>query len=144
MENKSEVVIYQTKDGETRLEVNLQEDTVWLTFDQIVQLFQKRKSTISYHINNVFREGELGKGSTVRKYRTVQKEGKREVIRELDYYNLDVIISVGYRVKSKRGTQFRIWATNVLREHLVKGYSLDEKQLRIKESMCIFRLHKEG
>jgi hypothetical protein len=140
MEDKSEVVIYKTKDGETKLEVNLQEDTVWLFLNQMVELFQRDKSVVSRHVRNIFTEGELDQNSTVAKFATVQREGGRTIKRDIEYYNLDVIISVGYRVKSQRGTQFRIWATNVLRDHLVQGYSLDEKKLRINiESICIFR-----
>jgi hypothetical protein len=140
MEDKSEVVIYKTKDGETKLEVNLQEDTVWLFLNQMVELFQRDKSVVSRHVRNIFTEGELDQNSTVAKFATVQREGGRTIKRDIEYYNLDVIISVGYRVKSQRGTQFRIWATNVLRDHLVQGYSLDEKKLRINiGSICIFR-----
>lgn len=105
MQNWSDILIYQTEDGITKIETRLQEETVWLSQMQLAELFQKSKSTISEHLNNIFDEEELIKEATVRKFRTVQKEGVREVIRELEYYNLDVIISVGYRVKSHRGTQ---------------------------------------
>jgi prophage maintenance system killer protein len=135
---KGEIILYKTPEGETEIDVKLEEDTVWLTQDQVCKLFNKVKSTISYHISSVFKEGELTKSSTVRKFRTVQIEGNRKIERELEYYNLDVIISVGYRVKSKRGTQFRIWANKVLKDYLVRGYVLNEKKLkeqtnRIKE-----------
>ena len=110
MENKGEVVIYQTEDGLSKLEVNLQNETVWLTIDQMAELFQRDKSTISRHINKIFKEGELVREATVAFFATVQNEGGRQVERNLEYFNLDVIISVGYRVKSQRGTQFRIWA----------------------------------
>jgi death-on-curing family protein len=131
MKNKSEVVIYQTEDGETKLEVNLQQDTVWLSLNQMVELFQRDKSVVSRHIHNIFREGELQEASVVANFATTAADGK---VYQVDYFDLDVIISVGYRVKSQRGTQFRIWATNVLRDHLVRGYSLNEKRLREKES----------
>jgi hypothetical protein len=108
--NTGEILIYQNQEGNIKLDVRLEDETIWLTQAQIGELFQKSKATISEHIKNVFEEGELDAISTVRKFRTVQFEGGRNVERELDYYNLDVIISVGYRVKSKQGTQFRIWA----------------------------------
>jgi hypothetical protein len=108
--NTGEILIYQNQEGNIKLDVRLEDETIWLTQAQIGELFQKSKATISEHIKNVFEEGELDAISTVRKFRTVQFEVGRNVERELDYYNLDVIISVGYRVKSKQGTQFRIWA----------------------------------
>lgn len=126
----TDIVIYKPKGKAPALEVQLKEDTVWLSQNQFCSLFQRDKRTISEHINNIFREKELSKGSTIRKFRTVQLEGKREVERNIDHYNLDVIISVGYRIKSKVGTQFRIWATNVLKEHLIKGYTINEKRLK--------------
>ena len=125
--NKGDVVIYQATDGKTNLEVNLHEETVWLSQSQMCHLFDKNKRTISEHLRNVFKEGELLENSVVRKFRTTAKDGKSY---EINYYNLDVIISVGYRVKSRRGTQFRIWATHVLKDHLIKGYSINEKRLR--------------
>lgn len=128
--SKGEVVIYKTSEGDTQLDVKLEDETVWLSQGQLVELFKTTKQNVSLHINNVFKEGELSKSSTVKKYLTVQKEGKRVVERAIDFYNLDVIISVGYRVKSKRGTQFRIWANKVLKEYLVKGYALNEKRLK--------------
>ncbi len=127
---KGEIVIYKTSDGKTQLDVKLEEETVWLNLNQISLLLQKDKSVISRHINNIYKEGELDRNSTVAKFATVQIEGNRKIQREIEYYNLDVIISVGYRVKSKRGTQFRIWANSVLREYLVKGYVLNEKRLK--------------
>jgi len=130
MQSKGEIVIYKSPEGKTELEVNLKDETVWLTLEQIARLFSKVKSTISYHISSIYKEKELQKKSTVRKFRTVQIEGDREIERNLEYYNLDVIISVGYRVKSKRGTQFRIWANKVLIDYLVKGYALNEKRLK--------------
>ena len=132
MNNKprGEIVIYRTKGGKTALEVNLREDTVWLSQVQMSELFAKDRRTISEHINNVFKEKELSKNRTIRKFRIVRQEGARTVERDVDFYNLDVIISVGYRVKSQRGTQFRIWATRVLKDHILKGYSINEKRLR--------------
>ena len=126
----SEIILYQTEDGRTRLEVKLQNNTLWLSLNQLAELFQRDKSVISKHIKNVFAEGELQEISTVAKYATVQGEGQRTVSREIEFYNLDVIISVGYRVKSQRGTQFRIWATQRLREYLIKGFVLDDERLK--------------
>lgn len=111
MNNQSKILIYQTDDGNTKIQVQLDEHTVWLTQADMVELFQSSKANISEHIKHVFEEGELDIGATVRKFRTVRTEGSRQVERELEYYNLDVIISVGYRVKSICGTQFRMWAT---------------------------------
>ncbi len=130
MENKGEVVIYQTEDGLSKLEVNLQNETVWLTIDQMAELFQRDKSTISRHINKIFKEGELVREATVAFFATVQNEGGRQVERNLEYFNLDVIISVGYRVKSQRGTQFRIWANSVLKEYMIKGFAMDDERLK--------------
>ena len=129
-EKKGEIAIYRTEDGKARIDVTLEEQTVWLTQAQMATLFGKDVRTVSEHISNVYREKELQRDPTIRKFRIVRKEGKRSVERQIENYNLDVIISVGYRVKSQRGTQFRIWATNVLRDHLVKGYTLNEKRLQ--------------
>ena len=134
----SEILLYQTQDGATKIEVTLENETVWLTQAQLSELFQKSKSTISEHIKNVFEEGELESSATVRKFRTVQKEGEREVERILDCYNLDVIISVGYRVKSHRGAQFRMWATQRLKELIVKGFTLDDERLKAGGKMNYF------
>ena len=128
--HRGEIVIYRTEDGKATFEVKLEEQTVWLTQAQMAKLFQTTKQNVSLHIQNLFGENELEQKSTVKESLTVRREGGREVSRKLEHYNLDVIISVGYRVKSKRGTQFRIWATNVLRDHLVKGYTLNEKRLQ--------------
>ncbi|MBN2283984.1 MAG: virulence protein RhuM/Fic/DOC family protein [Deltaproteobacteria bacterium] len=125
-----EIVIYQTDDGQTLLEVSLVKDTVWLSLNQMVLLFDRDKSVISRHIRNIFKERELEKKSTVAKNATVQIEGDREITRNIDFYNLDMIISVGYRVNSLRGTQFRIWANKILKEYLVTGYALNEKRLQ--------------
>lgn len=130
MQNKGEIIIYQTEDGITKISVNLQDETVWLSLDQMAELFQRDKSTISRHIKNVFEEGELLQSSTVANFATVQREGAREVERNIEYYNLDVIISVGYRVKSLRGTQFRIWANTVLKEYIKKGFAMDDERLK--------------
>ncbi len=134
----SELIIYQNPDGNIKIDVRLESETVWLTQSQLCELFQKSKATISEHIKNVFEEGELEAGSTVRKFRTVQKEGSREVEREIEYYNLDVIISVGYRVKSQQGTQFRIWATQRLKEYIIKGFTLNDDRFKSGTSMNYF------
>ena len=130
MNNQSKILIYQTDDGNTKIQVQLDEHTVWLTQADMVELFQSSKANISEHIKHVFEEGELEIGATVRKFRTVRTEGSRQVERELEYYNLDVIISVGYRVKSLRGTQFRMWATARLREYLIKGFTMNDDLLK--------------
>lgn len=129
MENK--IVLFS--DNDIALEVNISpdEDTVWLSLDQISELFQKNKSTISRHIKNIFQEEELDENSTVANFATVQTEGNRQIKRNIAYYNLDVIISVGYRVKSPRGVVFRKWATNILRQYLKDGYALNEKRLQV-------------
>ena len=124
---QDQIVIYQTEDGQTQIDVRLENETVWLTQAQMVELFQTTKQNISLHVGNVFKEGELEREATVKEYLTVQKEGKREIARQVKYYNLDVIISVGYRVKSKRGTTFRIWARNILKDYLVKGYAVNQR-----------------
>lgn len=130
MKNDSQIIIYKTSDGKTKLQVKFEGETVWLSQAQMAELFQKSLPTINEHIKNTYREGELDKKSTIRKSQIVQKEGSRDITREIEYYNLDVIISVGYRVKSIRGTQFRIWATQRLREYIIKGFALDDERLR--------------
>lgn len=130
MDKKSEIIIYQTDDGLTRLDVRLDGDTVWLTQAQLVELFQSSKANVSEHIKNIYEEDELEEFWTVREFRTVQKEGKREVTRSVKYYNLDLIISLGYRIKSKVATHFRRWATERLKEYLIKGFSLDDERLK--------------
>lgn len=127
MEQKSNIIIYTTEDGLTKIETTFDEDTVWLSIDQMAELFQRDKSTISRHIKNVFSEGELVRESVVVNSATTAADGKTY---QVDYYNLDVIISVGYRVKSKRGTQFRIWALNILKEYMRKGFALDDERLK--------------
>ena len=129
-EDKGQILLYQTPDGESRIEVRLQGETVWLSLDQMAELFQRNKSTISRHIKNVFEEGELQPDATVAFFATVQTEGKRKVERDIAYYNLDMIISVGYRVHSYRGVQFRMWATRVLKEYIVKGFALNDDLLK--------------
>ena len=129
--DKGQFLLYQTPDGESKIEVKLQDDTVWLSLDQMAELFQRNKSTISRHIKNVLEEGELLANSTIANFATVQNEGKRHVERQITYYNLDMIISVGYRVHSYRGVQFRIWATKVLKDYIVKGFALNDDFLRI-------------
>ena len=119
--------MYTTEDGITKVEVTFESDTVWLSLDQMAELFQRDKSTISRHIKNIFADGELNKNSVVANFATTASDGK---VYRVDYYNLDVIISVGYRVKSLRGTQFRIWATNVLKEYMRKGFALDDDRLK--------------
>ncbi|MDD4996811.1 MAG: virulence RhuM family protein [Syntrophales bacterium] len=128
--HKGELILYQTEEGKTKIEVRLLDETVWLTQKLMAELFQKDVRTVNEHIANVYTEGELLPESTIRKFRIVQIEGARRVAREIDHYNLDVIISVGYRVKSMRGTQFRIWATQRLREYIVKGFALDDDRLK--------------
>ena len=129
-DSKGNILLYQTEDGQTKIEVTLANDTVWLTADQMAELFQRNKSTISRHIKNVFESGELKPDSTVAFFATVQNEGTRKVERNIAYYNLDMIISVGYRIKSHRGVQFRIWATQVLREYLIKGFAMNNDLLK--------------
>ncbi|MDR1538135.1 MAG: virulence RhuM family protein [Clostridiales bacterium] len=125
-----QIVIFKTKDEKISVDVRFDEETVWLTLDQMAALFDRDKSTISRHIKNVFDEGELEMAATVAKFATVQTEGERQVERQLEYYNLDVIISVGYRVKSLRGTQFRQWATKHLNEYIRKGFTMDDERLK--------------
>ena len=125
--NMGEILIYRTEDGQTKLDVKLENETIWLSLDQMAELFQRDKSTVSRHIKNVFQEGELDPSSVVANFATTAADGKNY---QVDYYNLDVIISVGYRVKSIRGTQFRIWATARLKEYMIKGFTLDDERLK--------------
>ena len=136
MENqfqKGEIIIYTSEDGSISLDTKLENDTIWLTQDMIVTLFNSSKANISEHISHIFQEEELDRESTVRNFRTVRKEGSRNVSRNLEYYNLDMIIAVGYRVNSKIATKFRKWATNTLREYLTKGYVINEKMLKAQQ-----------
>lgn len=131
---KGEIIIYTSEDGSISLDTKLENDTIWLTQDMIVTLFNSSKANISEHISHIFQEEELDRESTVRKFRTVRKEGSRNVSRNLEYYNLDMIIAVGYRVNSKIATKFRKWATNTLREYLTKGYVINEKMLKAQQN----------
>lgn len=125
--NKGQIILYQTQDGENKIEVTLANDTVWLTTDQMAELFQRNKSTISRHIKNIFEDGELEQNAVVAFFATTATDSK---VYQVAYYNLDMIISVGYRVKSHRGVQFRIWATQVLKEYLIKGFVLNDELLK--------------
>ena len=127
MDNHGEIVIYQTEDGLTKINVNMQNETVWLSLDQMADLFQRDKSTVSRHIKNIFEEGELNRDSVVAYFATTASDGKTY---QVEYFNLDIIISVGYRVKSIRGTQFRIWANSVLKEYMLKGFAMDDERLK--------------
>ena len=131
----NEIILYRPNELAEHIEVRLEDETVWLNRQQLTILLGRDVKTIGKHINNVFEDGELQKSSTVANFATVQNEGGRTIERQIEYYNLDVIISVGYRVKSKQGTQFRIWATNVLRDYLLKGYSLNQRMNRIENNM---------
>lgn len=135
----SEIVIYKSEDGNIKVDVLFEDETVWLTQVQMVNLFQSTKQNISLHINNIFKEGELDKKATVKNYLTVREEGNRHVKRDIEYYNLDVVISVGYRVKSYQGTQFRIWATQRLREYIIKGFTLNDERFTTGSSMNYFK-----
>jgi prophage maintenance system killer protein len=130
MDSKGEIIVYKAPDGTTAIDVNLKENTVWLSPVQMAKLFGRDKSVILKHIRNVFKTKELEKNATEAKFASVQFEGPRKVIRTVEHYNLDVIISVGYRVNSKQGTRFRIWATDILRKHLVDGYTINERRLK--------------
>lgn len=136
--NTGEIIIYQNTEGSIKIDVRLEEETVWLTQEQMATLFGKGRSTVAEHIANAFEEGELEQRATCRKFRQVRMEGKREVEREIEHYNLDVIISVGYRVKSPQGTQFRIWATQRLKEYIIKGFALNDDRFKSGNSMNYF------
>ena len=142
MEQKTELVIFKAQDGNIKLDVNIDKDTVWLSLEQMSELFERDKSTISRHIKNVFKEGELSENSTVAKFATVQNEGNRNVERMIENYNLDVIISVGYRVKSQRGVEFRKWANSVLKDYILKGYAVNNN--RINELGEVIRIMKRA
>jgi hypothetical protein len=134
----SDILIYQNQDGSIKIDVRLEDETVWLTQEQMAVLFGKGRSTITEHISNVYQEGELAIEATCRKFRQVRMEGNREVNREIESYNLDVVISVGYRVKSVQGTQFRIWATGRLKEYIIKGFALNDERFKTGNSMNYF------
>ena len=137
--NNDNMLIYQSEDGKIKIDVRFEGETAWLSLEQMSMLFGRDKSTISRHIKNVFEEGELNLNSTVAKFATVQMEGSRNIERNIDYYNLDVIISVGYRVKSQQGTQFRIWATQRLREYIIKGFALNDERFKTGSSYNYFK-----
>lgn len=128
--NKSEIQIFTSKDGETKIQVTLDDDTVWLNQYQLESLFQTNRTSINRHISNIYKSEELDEISTCAKIAQVQKEGSREIKRQIKYYNLDVIIAVGYRVNSKRGTEFRIWANKIIKDYLIKGFSINEQRLQ--------------
>ncbi len=128
--SESGIIMYRSEDGSTKIDVRMENETVWLSLNQMSDLFQRDKSVISRHIKNIYAEGELIESATVAKYATVQREGTRTIERNIDYYNLDVIISVGYRVKSLRGTQFRIWANERIKEYIIKGFSMNDDLLK--------------
>ncbi|GEP46235.1 virulence RhuM family protein [Brevifollis gellanilyticus] len=129
-EPKSEIILYQTEDGKTRVDVRFEAETLWLSQALMAELFQKDVRTINEHLVNVFEEGELQREATIRKFRIVRMEGEREVMREIEYYNLEAILAVGFRVRSQRGTQFRQWAISRLNEYLVKGFTMDDERLK--------------
>jgi hypothetical protein len=132
---QNQIIIYQPEVGLSSLEVRLENETVWLTQNQMAELFDKNRKTITEHIKNIYKELELHRNLTSRKFQLVQKEGDREIVREIEHYNLDVIISVGYRVKSKRGTQFRIWANKVLKEYLLKGHTFQVRLEKVENDV---------
>ena len=127
MDNYGEILIYQSDDGLTKIDVNMYDETVWLSIDQMAELFQRDKSVIGKHVRNIFKEGELDKNSVWAKFAYTASDEKTY---QVDYYNLDVVISVGYRVKSQRGVQFRIWATSILKEYIKKGFAMDDNRLK--------------
>lgn len=138
MKKPTDIVLYRSRDGAVQLDVPLQKETIWLSQKQMAQLFEKDSDTIGLHIRNAFKEVELRESATTEDSSVVQTEGTRRVTRKIRFYNLDVVISVGYRVKSRRGTEFRIWATNVLKQHLIQGYSVNEKRLKaLKQTLRI-------
>ncbi|MCZ2223443.1 MAG: virulence RhuM family protein [Chitinophagales bacterium] len=133
---KNEIILYRPDEQTEHIEVRVDEETVWLNRQQIALLFGRDVKTVGKHINNVFSEGELVRKATVAKFATLQNEGARKVERQVEYYNLDVIISVGYRVKSKQGTQFRIWANKILKDYLLKGYAINKRMNRIEDNVA--------
>ena len=137
MEEKNKIEIYQSDDNHTIVEVKFEQETIWLSQKQMAELFDKDVRTVNEHIKTIYTTGELTKDSTIRNFRIVRKEGKRDVSRDIEHYNLDMIISVGYRVNSVIGTQFRQWATQRLKDYLVKGYAINEKRLEQKQQEVI-------
>ena len=130
IENTGKILIYQNEKGDTKIDVYFEDETIWMTQKSMTQLYQVAKSSISEHIRNIYQDGELEEAATVRKFRTVQTEGNREVTRERDHYNLDMILAVGYRVRSNVGIHFRRWASGILTEYLKKGFALNDERLR--------------
>ena len=128
--NDNNIVIYQSEDGKVHLDVKYNEETMWLTQQQLCELYQTSKSNVSEHIKHIFEDNELSKDSTVRKFRTVQIEGSRSVERDVEHYNLDMILSLGYRVRSVTATRFRQWATERLKEYIIKGFTMDDERLK--------------
>ncbi|MBL9190682.1 MAG: virulence RhuM family protein [Opitutaceae bacterium] len=131
---KSEIILYQTEDGRTRIQCRFENETVWLTQTLMAELFQVTVPTVNEHLKGIYAEGELEAGATIRKFRIVRTEGKREVAREIEHYNLDVVLAVGFRVRSHRGTQFRQWAIGRLNEYLVKGFTMDDERLKTRRA----------
>lgn len=130
MTDKGEIIIYQSEDGLTNVNVRLEDETIWLTQQQMAELFQTSRTNVVEHIGNIYSDGELNQDSTCRNFRQVRKEGDREVAREIPHYNLDMVISLGYRVKSSVATRFRIWATERLKEYMIKGFTMDDSRLK--------------
>ena len=133
--NKGEIIIYQSEDGLTQINVKLEDETIWLTQQQMAELFQTSRTNVVEHIRNIYSEGELYQNSTCREFRQVQREGNRKVVRQILHYNLDMIISLAYRVKSSVATRFRIWATERLKEYMFKGFTMDDARLKAPD--CI-------
>ena len=138
MTDKNNILIYQNENGNIKVDVMFQDESVWLGQAQICEVFGKAKSTVSEHIKAIFEDGELSESSTVRNYRTVQAEGNREVSRDIDFYNLDMIIAIGFRVRSSTGTKFRIWAKDKLKEYITKGFVLNDERFKTGNSMSSF------
>lgn len=124
------MIIYVSKDGNIKVDVNIENDTIWMNQDVMASLYDTTKQNISYHLSNIFKEGELDKNSTVKNFLTVQNEGNRKVKRNIEHYDLDVIIAVGYRINSKKATEFRIWATKILKEYMIKGFALNDEKMK--------------
>ena len=135
--NTGKILIYQNEKGDTKIDVYFEEDTIWMTQKAMCELYQVAKSSVSEHISNIFKDGELEPEATVRKFRTVQTEGTRQVTRERDYYNLDMILAVGYRVRSNVGIHFRRWASSILTEYMKKGFALNDERLRNQEIFAL-------
>ncbi len=141
MNKEQSIIIYERKDG-AQFEVTLQKETIWLSQQQIANLFVVRKPAVSKHIKNIFADGELEKKATVSKMETVQREGGRTIKRAIEYYNLDMVIAIGYRVNSRHATRFRMWATRVLRDHIIKGYTVNERRLKQEYEIRVKELER--